>query len=116
MDKLPATKWMLGGSLFMIGFLLYAPDSLVSGTAAVDFGTRKGASTAAGLINGFGSVGAIVGGTIPGFLHDRWGWGGIFAALALSLFLAGCLLLPKWNALPRGSRDRNVPQSKIAKI
>ncbi|MCI0538883.1 MAG: MFS transporter, partial [Verrucomicrobiales bacterium] len=115
MDKLPATTWMLGGCLFLIGFLLYAPDSLVSGTAAVDFGTKKGAATAAGLINGCGSLGAIVGGTIPGFLRDRWGWGGIFATLAFSLLLAGCLLLSKWNALPHPAGHRKSPRSKTEK-
>jgi OPA family glycerol-3-phosphate transporter-like MFS transporter len=99
-DKMPVSKWMLGGCLFLMGLLLYAPDSLVSGTAAVDFGTKKGASTAAGLINGCGSIGAIVGGTIPGFFHDRWGWSGVFVFLAISVFIACCLLLPKWNALP----------------
>ncbi|CAN5342433.1 hypothetical protein BH10PLA2_BH10PLA2_26700 [soil metagenome] len=100
MDRLPASSPMLGGGLFAIGFLLYATDSLVSGTAAVDFGTKKGASTAAGLINGCGSVGAIVGGTLPGLLHDRLGWDGLFRILAVSLLLASCLLLPKWNAKP----------------
>jgi MFS transporter, OPA family, glycerol-3-phosphate transporter len=90
----------LGGCLFAIGFLLYAPDSLVSGTAAVDFGTKKGASTAAGLINGCGSVGGAVGATLPGLLYHQLGWDGLFQVLAASLFLAACLLLPKWNAKP----------------
>ncbi|MEW6159642.1 MAG: MFS transporter, partial [Verrucomicrobiota bacterium] len=103
MDKLPASKWMLGSMLFLIGLVMFAPDSLVSGTAAVDFGTKRGASTAAGLINGSGSVGAILGGTIPGFFHEKWGWGGVFTALAISVFLAGLLLLPKWHALPESS-------------
>jgi len=61
------------GLLFLVGFLIYGPDSLVSATAAIDFGTRKGASTAAGIINGMGSVGAIAGGTIPGFLKIAGG-------------------------------------------
>jgi sugar phosphate permease len=100
LDRLPATALALGGSLFAVGFLLYAADSLVSGTAAVDFGTKKGASTAAGLVNGCGSVGAIVGGTIPGFLRNQLGWDGLFQILAGTLLLAGCLLLPKWNARP----------------
>ena len=51
----------------LIGLLLFGPDSIISGTAAIDFGTKQGASTAAGIINGMGSVGAIIGGTIPGF-------------------------------------------------
>jgi OPA family sugar phosphate sensor protein UhpC-like MFS transporter len=72
----------------------------VSATAAVDFGTRKGASTAAGIINGLGSVGAVVGGTIPGFFKDSWGWEGVFSFLAASVLIAGLLMVPKWNALP----------------
>jgi OPA family sugar phosphate sensor protein UhpC-like MFS transporter len=100
LDKLPANGWMLGGCLFLIGFLTYAPDSLVSGTAAVDFGTKQGASTASGLVNGAGSVGAIVGGTLPGMLLKQWGWQGVFTTLAAAVLLAALLLAPKWNALP----------------
>ncbi|MBI4663704.1 MAG: MFS transporter [Verrucomicrobia bacterium] len=100
LDKLPGTKLMLGLCLFLTGFMLFAPDSLISGTAAIDFGAKKGASTAAGLINSCGSIGAIAGGTIPGFLHERWGWNGVFVFLSVSLLIAGLLLLPKWNALP----------------
>ena len=91
------------GLLFLVGFLIYGPDSLVSATAAVDFGTRKGASTASGIINGLGSIGAIAGGTIPGFFKDTWGWDGIFIFMAGSVFMAGSLMITKWNALPNDS-------------
>jgi OPA family sugar phosphate sensor protein UhpC-like MFS transporter len=100
LDLLPHTRWMLGGSLFLIGLLTYAPDSLISGTATIDFGTRRGASTASGLVNGCGSVGAIVGGTLPGLVQQQWGWHGVFTLLAGAVLLAALLLLPKWNALP----------------
>jgi OPA family sugar phosphate sensor protein UhpC-like MFS transporter len=100
-DKFPVSKLWFGGCLFLMGLLIYAPDSLVSGTAAVDFGTKKGASTASGVINGCGSIGAIVGGTLPGFFEKRWGWDGVFTLLAGSVLIAALLLLPKWNSLPR---------------
>ena len=93
-------KAVIAGLLFVIGFLLYGPDSLVSATAALDFGTSKGASTASGLINGFGSIGAIAGGTIPGFFKESWGWGGVFTFLAISVLMASVIMIPKWNALP----------------
>jgi OPA family sugar phosphate sensor protein UhpC-like MFS transporter len=108
LDDLPANRWMLGTSLFLIGLLTYAPDSLVSGTAAVDFGTKRGASTASGLINGCGSVGAIVGGTIPGFFQQQWGWHGVFTFLAAAVLLAGLLLLPKWNAVPASNGNNKA--------
>ena len=94
------SKLVTGGLLFVVGFLLFGPDSLVSATAAVDFGTRKGASTASGMVNGMGSIGAIAGGTIPGYFHASWGWDGVFLFLAGSILIAGLLMIPKWNALP----------------
>ena len=94
------------GLLFLVGFLIYGPDSLVSATAAVDFGTRKGASTASGIINGMGSVGAILGGTIPGFFKEAWGWDGVFIALSGSILIAGILMISKWNALPNDAKTK----------
>jgi OPA family sugar phosphate sensor protein UhpC-like MFS transporter len=108
LDDLPSNRWMLGASLFLIGLLTYAPDSLISGTAAVDFGTKRGAATASGLINGCGSVGAILGGTVPGFFQEQWGWHGVFSLLAAAVILAALLLLPKWNALPQPSRPKSA--------
>lgn len=102
---LPATPVALGLGLFGVGFLLNIPDSLISGTAAIDFGTKKGASTASGFINGSGSIGGIIGGTAPGwiglFIHkgeDPWTL--IFVGLAVALALAAAILAPKWNTLP----------------
>jgi len=104
-NDLPENRLAIGLGFFGIGFLLYIPDSLISGTAAIDFGTKKGASTAAGLINGCGSIGAIVGGTLPGLLEEGLGqgayiWDYVFTGLAISLLTAALLLLPRWNAMP----------------
>jgi sugar phosphate permease len=116
---LPATRLALGLGLFGIGFLLYIPDSLVSGTAAIDFGTKKGASTAAGLINGCGSIGAVVGGTVPGWMekivgkgHDIWHL--IFISLGVSLALAGLVLIPRWNDLPATAPRGKRPEKQRA--
>jgi len=103
--QLPATRFAIGAGFFLIGFLLYIPDSLVSGTAAIDFGTKKGASTAVGVINGCGSIGAIIGGTMPGWIEQIVGegadiWTYVFAGLSATLVIAALLLLPQWNTLP----------------
>lgn len=103
-DHFPATRLSLGLSFFAIGILLFAPDTLVAGAASVDFGTKRGASTASGVINGMGSIGAILGGTLPGFFNQRWGWGGVFTFLGVMAFVAGLLLLPRWNALPQPAK------------
>jgi len=50
---IPLSRLGMGLGMFAMGFLVFIPDSLISGTAAIDFGTRKVAPTANGLINGW---------------------------------------------------------------
>lgn len=102
---LPPTRLAIGAGMFVIGFLIYIPDSLIAGAAAIDFGTKKGASTASGLVNGLGSLGQIVGVTLPGWAGQILGqgqnlWNSIFVWLGIALALAGLLLMPQWNRLP----------------
>jgi OPA family sugar phosphate sensor protein UhpC-like MFS transporter len=108
---LPATPFALGGALFAIGFFLYPPDAIISGTAAIDFGTRRGAGTAAGFINCCGSIGALAGSTVPGWiaaiLPDGADiWRPIFHGLGICLLLGGLILIPQWNRLPARAAGR----------
>ncbi len=48
--------YLVVGLLFMMGVTLYGPDSMISGAAAIDFGTSEAAGTATGFVNGCGSV------------------------------------------------------------
>lgn len=101
----PLTRLTMGVGMFLLGFLIFIPDSLISGTAAIDFGTKQGASTANGLINGFGSIGQMLGVTLPGLVEVMIGkgshiWLYIFVGLGCSLGLAALLLAPQWNRLP----------------
>ena len=65
--------WLFGVGLSICGFMLMGPDSLLSGTGAIDVGGRKGAVVAAGIINGLGSIGPIFQEEIIGMVLDRWG-------------------------------------------
>jgi OPA family sugar phosphate sensor protein UhpC-like MFS transporter len=108
---LPVTRVAIGAGLFSIGLLLFIPDSLLAGTAAIDFGTKKGASTASGLINGCGSIGQIVGVTLPGWIEKIVGrghdiWNPIFVGLGVALALAGLVLIPQWNRVPDATHVR----------
>lgn len=105
----PATRLAVGAGMFAIGFLVFIPDTLISGAAAMDFGTKKGASTAGGIINGFGSMGQIIGVTLPGWAGNLLGkgqdiWNPIFLWLGVALALGGLLMLPQWHRLPPSSR------------
>ena len=97
---IPATRLMLGLSFMVIGFIIYAPDSIVSATATIDFGTKGRTSTAAGFVNFIGSIGAFVGGVVPGFFAARWGWHGVFMFLGTLTAVGGILLITQWHLLP----------------
>ncbi|MGC5702040.1 MFS transporter [Pseudomonas sp. NFXW11] len=92
--------------LFFMGLTLYGPDSMISGAAAIDFGSARAGATAAGFVNGCGSVGAVLGGLLPGY----------FDTVTVFILFAGCalvsalLLLPFWNSRPNGVEP---PQSVV---
>jgi len=93
------TPYLMFVIFFVIGLLLYGPDSIISGTAAVDFGTKKGAATAAGIINGCGSIGAIMGMSLPGYVSTEI----LFYYFAGSSLLGAIILLPYWNRVPKSN-------------
>jgi sugar phosphate permease len=63
----------------MVGFCLFGPDTLVSGAAAQDLGGKHNVARAAGFINGMGSIGAIVQGSLTSTL-SAYSWNYLFYA------------------------------------
>ena len=59
-------------SMGIAGFMLYGPDSLISGVGAIDVGSKHGALAAAGIINGTGSIGPIFQEEIIGWLYETY--------------------------------------------
>ncbi len=59
-------------SMGLAGFMLYGPDSLISGVGAIDVGTKRGALVAAGIINGTGSIGPIFQEEIIGWMYVNY--------------------------------------------
>ncbi|EFV14303.1 MFS transporter [Segniliparus rugosus] len=89
---LTATKnvWAMTALLAAIGFFLYAADAMISCVAVTDAGSARSAATSAGLVNGAGSAGAILGGLLPGFLST----GVLFCVFAATAFAAMLILIP----------------------
>jgi sugar phosphate permease len=59
-------------SMGIAGFMLYGPDSLISGVGAIDVTSKRGALAAAGIINGTGSIGPIFQEQLIGWLYERY--------------------------------------------
>lgn len=89
-------------TLMLVGGFLFGADTLVSGTAAQDLGGPHAAALACGLINGIGSIGAVVQGLVLLEVKDAWGWDGVFVMFQAMALLSFLVLLPYVKTRPRG--------------
>lgn len=81
-------------ALAAVGFFLFGPDSLLSAAAAQDLGGKREAGTAAGVINGLGSVGAVFSSALAAWCSARYGWGTLYALLGGGALVSAAILLP----------------------
>ena len=98
--------------LFVMGLTLYGPDSMISGAAAIDFGSAKAGATAAGFVNGCGSVGAVLGGLLPGYFDSVT----VFIVFAGCALFSALVLLPHWNSRPASAEQASdvAPNTSMA--
>jgi sugar phosphate permease len=101
---LTLSPWLLGAIMFLVSVCVIGTHGLLSGTATMDFGGRKAAATAVGVIDGFVYLGTALQSFALGFLTSR-NW--IFwPTFLLPFAVAGFLLcLRIWNAKPKGSQQ-----------
>lgn len=102
--------WALGALVFLMSICVIGTHGLLSGTATMDFGGRKGAGTAVGIIDGFVYAGTGVQSLALGYITTRnWAMWPVFLA---PFTLLGFLLLVRiWNAKPT---PKAVPALKPA--
>jgi OPA family glycerol-3-phosphate transporter-like MFS transporter 1/2 len=86
-------QWGLSyNSIFMLlaGACVCGPDALLGGSVSVSIGEADGKNAGAavtGLINGFGSLGAVIEGPLVGFVSETFGWNAMFVLIiVLSTF------------------------------
>jgi sugar phosphate permease len=98
--KLPLSPWWLGMLVFLMSLCVIGTHGLLSGTATMDFGGRKAAATAVGVIDGFVYLGTAVQSLSLGFLTGKdWIWWPVFL---LPFAVLGFGLLTRiWNATAR---------------
>ena len=79
---LEGRAWLALALIGAVAFFLLAPYTFCSGVLAVKLGGQRGGSTAAGIIDTAGYLGATLAGSGVGRLAQHYGWGTAFAALA----------------------------------
>lgn len=81
----------------LIGAATYGPDTLIVGATAQDLGRTVRAGTAAGFIDGFGSIGQLCSPFVVSFVSQRFGWDALFYLFVAFAAIGGLLLITKWN-------------------
>jgi len=83
-----------GLALGLVGAMLFAPDSLLSGAAAQDAGGPHAAAMATGFVNGVGSVGGMISGLAVPQISKHLGWDALVPTLVLLAIFSAFALLP----------------------
>ncbi len=88
----------------LVGFSciwIFGVHGMLSGTASADFGGKKAAATATGMLDGVQYVASGFTGFGLGWLLKTWGWQ-IWTASIIPFSIAGALIVSRlWNARPR---------------
>lgn len=73
----------------LVGLFLLGPYSFLAGAMSLDIGGRKGAATAAGLLDASGYAGGTIFLWLVGMLADKFGWSSAFFALSMVALATG---------------------------
>ena len=103
---LSSSPLVVGWAAVFIVMASIGITSLMSGTAATDFGGRKATATSMGIVNGFAYIGSMIQSFSLGFLLESkqgsWYWLPIFV---IPFAVVGTLIAIKiWHDLPAATR------------
>lgn len=100
---LPQSPYALGAVLFLVSLAVIGAHGLLSGTVTMDFGGRKGAATAVGMIDGAVYLGTSVQAVALGFLTTKsWAYWPPFLLPFAVVGFALCIRIR--NARPKSGR------------
>jgi OPA family glycerol-3-phosphate transporter-like MFS transporter len=95
---------VVGWSAVFIGMASIGITSLMSGTAATDFGGRKATATCMGVVNGFAYLGSTIQSYSLGFLITREGWQWLPIFVIPFAIIGGGIALWIWHELPAATK------------
>jgi MFS transporter, OPA family, glycerol-3-phosphate transporter len=110
-----SSPFIVGLASLLITTAVIGVHSLISGTAAADFGGRKATATCSGIVDGFVYLGTGVQSVSLGYLtgHSWFWWPCFLMPFAL---LGGVLALKIWHELPAATRKYITEVEEKAEI
>jgi OPA family glycerol-3-phosphate transporter-like MFS transporter len=95
------TPLLLGLLVSVVSVTVIGTHGMLSGTATMDFGGRKAAATAVGLIDGLVYLGTGVQSLALGYITS-WNWS-YWPVFLIPFAIAGIAMTRMiWNAIPKG--------------
>ena len=95
------------------GLFLLGPYSFLAGAMSLDFGGRKGAATAAGLMDATGYLGGTLAIWLTGRVAERSGWKSVFLLLAVLALVTAVSALIYYISQERKGRSIADKLSKV---
>ncbi len=100
-----------------IGFActwIFGVHGMLSGTASMDFGGKKGAASAAGMLDGIQYVASGFTSILMGVLLDHFGWH-VWTWAIVPFSLIGAFIMTRlWNDKPHGASGGDAPAAPAA--
>jgi len=88
--------------LACLSFFVNGSHGMIAGAATMDFGGRKAAGTAVGLIDGMQYLAGAFVGMIVGYVTTNWGWQA-WKLWPIPFAIVGAIVMASlWNAVPKG--------------
>ena len=110
--KLPvASQWVNTVFLFLMGFFIYGPQTLV-GISGAEFGSKRAAAAANGLTGTFGYLGGAVSGVGVGKIADAYGWNAVFLFFGICAAIGLVFFILNWNQTSQTVAKENQKASK----
>ncbi|MDR3608611.1 MAG: MFS transporter [Oligoflexia bacterium] len=98
--RAPGLNWVIA-AFITNSFAISMVHSMLSGTSSMDFGGKRAAATAAGLLDGMQYLGGSFVGIGLGWLLDHYGWS-VWGPSMIGFSAIGLILMAfLWNARPR---------------
>ncbi len=106
-----------GLAAFMIGFTcmwIFGVHGMLSGTASMDFGGTRAASTVAGTLDGVQYLASGLTGFLLGHFLDTLGWDAWTLMIVPFSLIGAILMIRIWNETPMKDRMKNIPTTEAA--
>jgi MFS transporter, OPA family, glycerol-3-phosphate transporter len=88
--------------IMLLSFFVNGAHGMIGGAASMDFGGRKAAATAAGLIDGFQYLAGAFVGQAVGYITTNYGWQA-WKLWPIPFAIIGAVIMSfLWNTMPKG--------------